>query len=341
MAMGSILIFRPGALGDAVLTLPLIEALLESGVQRIVLAGTPQSWSFLSPDFKPLEILDFGSRDWLDLFGGGPALGPRAIEQVSGLEAALVLLGRGREPIERALAKAGIGRVAGAEPPSLGEATSEPWPEAAVEVLWPPDVAHASRRLLATLPALGLALASRPAPRPLVGHPLLAPSEDETALALRSIGFSAPPKAGVLAVHPGSGGAAKCWPVEHFAALATLAVERLRLLPVFLIGPADAARWQALKSALSSGVEPRALVERPLREVLALLSIARAHIGNDSGITHLAARAAPTLALFGPTDPRVWHPLGPRVVVLRAPNGKLVRLAPTRVFDALAKLSRT
>ena len=38
------------------------------------------------------------------------------------------------------------------------------------------------------------------------------------------------------------------------------------------------------------------------------------YIGNDSGITHLAAAVGtPVLALFGPTDPEVWAPRGPHV----------------------------
>ena len=41
-------------------------------------------------------------------------------------------------------------------------------------------------------------------------------------------------------------------------------------------------------------------------------------VGHDSGPTHLAAMLGlPTLALFGPTDPAAWSPLGPRVTVLR------------------------
>ena len=36
-------------------------------------------------------------------------------------------------------------------------------------------------------------------------------------------------------------------------------------------------------------------------------------IGNDSGPGHLAAiTGIPTLALFGPTDPARWRPLGPQ-----------------------------
>jgi len=56
-----------------------------------------------------------------------------------------------------------------------------------------------------------------------------------------------------------------------------------------------------------------------LRTDLALRDLSRdlrqcgAFIGNDSGITHLAAYlGCPTVALFGPTDPRVWGPIGRR-----------------------------
>jgi len=50
-----------------------------------------------------------------------------------------------------------------------------------------------------------------------------------------------------------------------------------------------------------------------LRDVLHYLRKCRAFVGNDSGITHLAAYiGCPTVALFGPTDPRTWGPLGRR-----------------------------
>jgi len=55
-----------------------------------------------------------------------------------------------------------------------------------------------------------------------------------------------------------------------------------------------------------------------LYELACWLGRARLYVGNDSGITHLAAAAgAPVLALFGPTDPSVWVPRGPNVRVAR------------------------
>lgn len=48
------------------------------------------------------------------------------------------------------------------------------------------------------------------------------------------------------------------------------------------------------------------------------LAAARLYLGNDSGVSHLAAAVGcPTVAVFGPTEPRVWAPRGARVKVLK------------------------
>jgi ADP-heptose:LPS heptosyltransferase len=56
-------------------------------------------------------------------------------------------------------------------------------------------------------------------------------------------------------------------------------------------------------------------------------------VGNDSGVTHLAAVAgAPVVALFGPTDPALWRPLGD-ALVLRRCDRRATEEAPIRVCD--------
>jgi ADP-heptose:LPS heptosyltransferase len=53
-----------------------------------------------------------------------------------------------------------------------------------------------------------------------------------------------------------------------------------------------------------------------------MLARCAAFIGNDSGITHLAAAVgAPTLAVFGPTDPALWAPRGKAVRVVGPVRG--------------------
>jgi ADP-heptose:LPS heptosyltransferase len=62
-------------------------------------------------------------------------------------------------------------------------------------------------------------------------------------------------------------------------------------------------------------------------------------VANDSGVAHLAGLLGlPVLVLFGPTDPVVWTPLGPRVSTLRAPDGQLARLAPDEVWQGIVSL---
>jgi len=74
----------------------------------------------------------------------------------------------------------------------------------------------------------------------------------------------------------------------------------------------------------------------PLRRVVSVLASAGAFVGNDSGVTHLASYLCPTLALFGPTDPAVWGPVGGRARILAAPDGVLDRLSVEEVARALA-----
>jgi ADP-heptose:LPS heptosyltransferase len=59
------------------------------------------------------------------------------------------------------------------------------------------------------------------------------------------------------------------------------------------------------------------LEQPPLQDLAARLAGCRAYLGNDSGVSHLAGLCgARTVALFGPTNPDVWRPIGPRVHVV-------------------------
>jgi hypothetical protein len=126
-----------------------------------------------------------------------------------------------------------------------------------------------------------------------------------------------------LVVHPGSGGKAKRWPADRFAALA----RRFRSSLV-LLGPAEADLAPVFDGLAVAH-------DWPLRQVVATLAAAGAFVGNDSGVSHLASWLCPTLALFGPTDPTVWSPAGPRAHVLAAPGGDLARLTVDEVAQHL------
>jgi len=121
------------------------------------------------------------------------------------------------------------------------------------------------------------------------------------------------PTGGYHVIHPGAAAPAKCWPLERFAALA----DRLGRA-VFTVGPVEVDRWPG---EVMRGLAGRFPVLTCLRlEVLAgLLAGAEGFVGNDSGPAHLAAAVgAPTVALFGPTRPEQFAPLGRAVRTVRA-----------------------
>ena len=137
------------------------------------------------------------------------------------------------------------------------------------------------------------------------------------------------------------GGNGKQYPLERFAAVAEeLAAARAAV--VVVVGPGEEALAVDLAERVGAAVAPTA---RPLDEVAALLAACDATVGNDSGLTHLAAAVGcPTVALFGPTDPGRTAPVGAAVVV-RAPGpegaglpARLDRLRPAEVSRAVAAL---
>ena len=190
---------------------------------------------------------------------------------------------------------------------------------------------HAARQLARPLERLALFLGDERAE----AQPKLYFTEEDRSFASRFWSGAGRP---VLAVHPGSGGRHKLWPIEHWREL----LELIRAQPVaprvlLVCGEADTEQLEALR-------RPEDLLawNLPLPHLGAVLERCRGFIGHDSGISHLAAAAGtPCLLLFGPTDPDVWAPAGEHVRVLRG-NGydseDLSQLLPKFVFAALESL---
>ena len=113
---------------------------------------------------------------------------------------------------------------------------------------------------------------------------------------------------GPVVLHPGSGSRKKNWPLERYVELARRLIDREERV-VWVLGPAEEGTpipsgdvtWSALS----------------IQELAGRLALCRLFVGNDSGVTHLAAAAGcPTVALFGGSDPRVWAPRGRTVSVI-------------------------
>ncbi len=215
--------------------------------------------------------------------------------------------------------------------------------------------------------ALGLAVSSE---TPCIPLTEAAAGAARALLASRGVGKR------FVALHPGSGSPAKNWPADRFARLARRVRDESERNVVWLAGPAEQERGTLPRAADDDTV----LADLTLVQVAGVLAVADGYVGNDSGITQIAAavrgpdgqppqspsaglpaskacagprdgmlsqakawhpsrgRATPTVALFGPTDPRVWSPRGKHVRVIAAAGGQIERISVDEVAEAVAAL---
>ncbi|MCC7499108.1 MAG: glycosyltransferase family 9 protein [Bryobacterales bacterium] len=129
---------------------------------------------------------------------------------------------------------------------------------------------------------------------------------------------------GSIVIQPFSGSSKKNWPLDRFHELA-------RDLP----WPVE---WCCSPEEHLAGARQF----DSLKELAEWIGGARLYIGNDSGISHLAAAVGtPTIVLFGPADPAVWAPRGPWVQVVQAPGGRVEDLKPDAVRLAAKSFLRS
>jgi hypothetical protein len=142
--------------------------------------------------------------------------------------------------------------------------------------------------------------------------------------------------AGPIVAHIGAGSESKRWPMDHWAALAESFHRRGRRMDL-IAGEVEDERLPAAERSTFLSRGGRFL--RDLPTLAATIKHAAVFIGCDSGPAHLAAAlGVPTIALFGPTDPDQWAPIGPAVLVIVPETPRdITWLAPDRV---LAEVTR-
>ncbi|MEW6337764.1 MAG: glycosyltransferase family 9 protein [Acidobacteriota bacterium] len=127
----------------------------------------------------------------------------------------------------------------------------------------------------------------------------------------------------------------KRWPAERFGTLgASLLGEGLR--PLVVVGPGEGEMGAEVAARAGGRLVP---VAWPLDEVAAVLAACAAAVGNDSGLTHLAAVAgSPTVALFGPTEPARTAPVGGARIVRPPEGAALAELTPSLVLAEMTEV---
>ncbi|MHB8069504.1 MAG: glycosyltransferase family 9 protein [Desulfobaccales bacterium] len=285
-----ILIWHQGALGDLLLAGPALLALRRHYPRaQLTALGQPQRWALLTPTLSLEAVWDSAAAAWAPLFMMDPPLPPMLQERLAPFQLALVFSPRPHPALLARLAQAGIAAVH-----------------------WLASFPLAGADAVGTVLAAALARLG------------IAPAGDSFRLLLGADWpDQAPQLSGpgpFLAVAPGSGQACKNWPLVHYYEATRSLAWQHGLRIIWLAGPAEEPILPYLQG-LAVAQDHLLLANLPLTAVAATLARCRLYLGGDSGLTHLAAAVGVpgVVALFGPTDPRVWAPRGEGVRVLEAP----------------------
>jgi ADP-heptose:LPS heptosyltransferase len=281
MRSRNILVIKLGALGDVVLSLPQITALVEAHARDRVTLLTAPAFAGLAAGL-PLQVVAFRRKGFIEMLRVMRWLPGQQFDVVYDLQGSL------RSRVMTLLTRAGkrVGRC-----PGLAYTHAAPVPAAGI---------HAFDRFNEVLVAAGLEPAS-----PRLRLPVSAAATSRVAGWLQQQGLEGRQ---LVPVHAGSSRQwpSKRWPEDCFRSLAVSLEERG--LKVVWIGGEDERTLNA-RLAAHAGVDATAAFG--LAELLALADHAVFAVTNDSGPMHvLSAAALPVYAFFGPTDWRCSHALG-------------------------------
>lgn len=284
------LILHAGALGDLVLTIQLALRLPgagEAGPLRILSRTNPGDLSTCRPSIVRQSPEGLGLH-WL--FGGHDHPPPERLRDLVCGARVLSALGGVHTIVHH--------RLEALQPAALY--SIDPRPQDGVE-------RHITQQWQTQLEAQGLRVPKcidhRPSQRGVV---VSAELRQRGKTTLRQVGVDS----GCVAIHPGSGGRAKCWPLRCFVDVGRRLQANERAVVCFLVGPAELETWTEPElAALREGFAVLCCSEAD--ELLAILAAVRVLVGNDAGPAHLAGLlGTPTVTLFGPTSSSVWRPLG-------------------------------
>jgi heptosyltransferase-3 len=292
----STLVIHQGALGDFILALPALETLRKTFPQaKSIVIGYPRILELVEKRFYAERILSIDQRGMASFFLRGGTLDP-SLSQLFGQFDLVAVFGRDEEgTLIGNLKRVCHGHILQINPfPSWGEKI------------------HLTEYLLRQFSRYGFRISGL--------NPRLHLKESDQDWGRdfwRSRGLTAEERSRVIILHPGSGSKRKVWPLERFLSLAQILQDHLGSKILIVFGPAEGSEVERVFEKM----DPQGFIRVKGLSLLELASVmegCRLFIGNDSGISHMAsALGIPTIAIFGPTDPRVWSPRGERVCVVR------------------------
>ena len=297
MHCGSVLIFHAGALGDFVLTWFIARGLAKIDADREIAYVTHTEKGRLATRFLGTSASSLDTDGWHTLFSEVSSLHLPARQLLDRVTTAICFIADGNDLFTRNLR--GLA-------PGLDVCHIRPLP--------PADYAqHVTSYYVDQLTI-----------QPVVAF--------EQAIAdLAIAGIPVPPGTrSRLLLHPGAGSVRKCWPLENYVELAEELRERGHE-PTLLLGEVEQER---LPDRVREELAGRFKIIAPANylSLAEELLDARLLVTNDNGPAHLAAAlGAKVLSIFGPTDPKVWRPIGPGAQILH--RDPLTSLSPSAVLQ--------
>lgn len=310
-----ILVMRGGAVGDLILTLPALVAMRQKWPNaHVELAGYPHAAQLAVAGGLVDKLVSLDAVPFAQLFSPAGDLSDDVVSYIRSFDVILSWMNDPDGVLTRNLAKAGARRLVCGSPLVT-------------------DM-HAIDTLMTPLHELGIRSGEYEYSRLFLSGQRVENGQKRLAV----FGDR------VVIIHPGSGSPKKNWPIDHFVALAGRLKMETELTPVFALGEVEEPirlQFQAQASSSSArvaGMPPLAVLPQySVVDLAAILTACAGYVGNDSGITHLAAAVGiPVIALFGPTDPRLWAPRGPNTTVIHSAAPTTESLAALSVNDVFA-----
>jgi ADP-heptose:LPS heptosyltransferase len=292
----SILVIHQGALGDFILALPALETLRKTFPHaKSVIMGYPRILELVEKRFYAEKILSIDQKGMATFFVRNGSL-DMPLSQFFKTFDLIVVFGKDREgTVIENLRKVCQGQV-------LQINSFPPWDEKI----------HLTDHLLKQFSQYGFLISE--------SNSRLYLKESDRKWAKdfwESKGVTLGERSKVIILHPGSGSKKKVWPLERFLDLAHTLQDHLSSKILAVLGPAEGPEVQRVFEVMG----PNSFILAKGLTLLQLASVMEGcwfFIGNDSGISHMAAALGlPTVVIFGPTDQRVWSPRGEKTFVVR------------------------
>lgn len=297
-----IVTFRGGFIGDTLFAFPILKVLREKyNGSHFAFVGNPAVLPLAQAWGLADEVYDMSQYPWVELYQDEGITSPNWRNLLQKTDLAISLMRNGFEPLKRNLLEAGAREVI------VAHEYQNPRPlKHVVECL-----AH----------SIGLQEISAHHIPPIT-------SSDKVFRPFN------PP----VVIHPGSSEQLRCWPAESFASVINQLL-RLRQPVLLLAGPLDAAQLRDVRRHMIPSPQPglfTILRNAPILEVVQKIQQCKCYLGNDSGMTHLAALlGVPTIVVTHSAALVHIHPLGPAVEIMAVE--RLERLSAKKVFETVHK----